>query len=78
MARLLYGIAVVLVAIWLFGFVIAHVVSPLIHLVLVIAVIAVIAESRTGSPQRMAPAATGPWPARAWLRTLRRSTSSRW
>ena len=40
-------------------------------------VIAVIAESRTGSPQRSAPAATAPWPARASRRATSRARSSR-
>jgi hypothetical protein len=48
MARWLYGIAGALVAIWLVGFLVDHVVSPLIHLVLVIAVIAVVCQLLMG------------------------------
>jgi hypothetical protein len=39
MGGILYIIAVVLIVLWVFGFLVAHVVSPIIHLVLVAAVI---------------------------------------
>ncbi len=48
MGGLLYTVAVILVAIWLIGFLFAHVASPLIHLLLVIAVIVVIFQLLTG------------------------------
>jgi len=39
MGNLLYIIGAVLVIMWVVGFLVAHVTSPLIHLILVIAVI---------------------------------------
>jgi hypothetical protein len=35
MAGILYTIAVILIILWVIGFLVAHVVSPVIHLVLV-------------------------------------------
>ncbi len=42
MASILWIVVVVLVLLWLFGFLVAHVVSPVIHLLLVLAIIAII------------------------------------
>lgn len=48
MIGLLYTIAVILVLLWLIGFLFAHVGGPLIHLLLVIAVVVVIYNLLTG------------------------------
>jgi hypothetical protein len=48
LAGLLWGIVVVLVVLWLLGFVVAHVASPLIHALLVIAIVVVIINLLTG------------------------------
>jgi len=48
MAGILYIIAVVLIILWVFGFLIAHVVSPIIHLVLVAAVLVLAYQFLTG------------------------------
>jgi Flp pilus assembly protein TadB len=48
MAGLLWGIVVVLVVLWLLGFVVAHVASPLIHVLLVIAIVVVIINLLAG------------------------------
>ena len=45
---MLYAIAVVLVILWLLGFVVFHVAGGLIHLLLVIAVIVIIYKLVTG------------------------------
>jgi hypothetical protein len=39
MGGILYTVAVVLIILWVIGFLVAHVVSPVIHLVLVVALI---------------------------------------
>jgi hypothetical protein len=49
MAALLWVLIVVLAVIWLFGFLLAHVASPLIHLLLVVALILLIWNLITGS-----------------------------
>ena len=46
--NLLYIVAAVLVIAWVFGFTVFHVTSGLLHLLLVIAVVAVIARLVTG------------------------------
>jgi hypothetical protein len=46
--NLLWAVAAVLVIAWIFGFTVLHVSSALIHLLLVVAVIAVIARLFTG------------------------------
>ncbi len=48
MGGILYTIAVILIIIWVIGFLFAHVVSPLIHLVLVAALIVVAYQFLTG------------------------------
>ena len=45
---MLWGIIVVLVVLWLLGFLAVHIASPLIHLLLVIAVIVLIYQLVTG------------------------------
>jgi hypothetical protein len=45
---LLWALAVVLVIAWVFGFTVFHVAGGLIHLLLVVAVVAVIARLITG------------------------------
>ncbi|MFL5487716.1 MAG: lmo0937 family membrane protein [Gemmatimonadaceae bacterium] len=47
---MLWTIAVILLVLWLLGFVVMHVASPLIHLLLVIAVIVIIYRLITGRP----------------------------
>jgi hypothetical protein len=42
MVGILYAVVMVLVVLWLLGFLVAHVGGPLIHLLLVIAVVVVI------------------------------------
>ena len=39
MAALLWALIVILAVVWLFGFLIAHIASPLIHLLLIVALI---------------------------------------
>ena len=46
--NLLYLIAAILVVAWVFGFTVMHVTSGLLHLLLVVAVVAVIARLVTG------------------------------
>ncbi len=48
MGNLLYIIVAVLVVLWLAGWLLAHITSPLIHLVLVVAVIILIYQLVTG------------------------------
>lgn len=48
MGNLLYIIVAVLVVLWLAGFLLAHVASPLIHLILVVAVIILVYQLVTG------------------------------
>ena len=48
MGNLLYIIGAVLVVLWIVGFLVAHVASPLIHLILVIAVIVFVFQFITG------------------------------
>ena len=48
MGGILYTIAVILVVLWVAGFVLAHIVSPFIHLLLVIALVAVVYNVVTG------------------------------
>jgi hypothetical protein len=45
---MLWGLIVVLVVLWLLGFLVVHVAGPLIHLLLVIAVIVLIYQLVTG------------------------------
>ena len=45
---MLWGLIVVLVVLWLLGFLVIHVAGPLIHLLLVIAVIVLIYQLVTG------------------------------
>jgi Family of unknown function (DUF5670) len=45
---MLWGLIVVLVVLWLLGFLVVHVAGPLIHLLLVIAVIVLIYQLITG------------------------------
>lgn len=45
---MLYGLAVILVILWALGFVVFHVSSGLIHILIVVAVIAVIYRLVTG------------------------------
>jgi len=45
---MIWGIAVVLVVLWLLGFVVFHVTGALIHLLLVLAVIAIVYQLITG------------------------------
>jgi hypothetical protein len=47
---MLWTIAVILLVLWLCGFVLFHIASPLIHLLLVIAVIVIIYRLITGRP----------------------------
>ncbi|MFL5462620.1 MAG: lmo0937 family membrane protein [Gemmatimonadaceae bacterium] len=47
---MLWTIAVILLVLWLLGFIVMHVASPLIHLLLVIAVIVIIYRLITGRP----------------------------
>ena len=46
--NLLWAIAAVLVVAWVFGFTVLHVSSALLHLLLVVAVVAVVARLFTG------------------------------
>ena len=48
MGGILYTIAVIFVVLWAVGFLFAHVVNPLIHLLLVLAVISVVYNIVTG------------------------------
>lgn len=48
MGGILYTVAVILVVLWLLGFLVVHVSSGLIHLLLVLAVIAVVYNLLTG------------------------------
>lgn len=48
MGNLLYIIGAVLVVMWLVGFLVAHVASPIIHVLLVIAVIVFLYQFLTG------------------------------
>ncbi len=48
MGGLLYTIAVILVVLWLLGFLVVHVGGGLIHILLVLAVIAVVYQLLTG------------------------------
>ena len=48
MGNLLYIIGAVLVVMWLVGFLVAHVASPIIHVMLVIAVIVFLYQFLTG------------------------------
>ena len=48
MAGILYTIAVILIILWLIGFLVAHVVSPVIHLLLLAAVIVLAYQFLTG------------------------------
>ena len=48
MGSILYIIGAVLVVLWLIGFLFAHVTSPLIHLILVVAVIVFLFQFLTG------------------------------
>jgi hypothetical protein len=48
MAGLLWTVASILIVLWLVGFLFAHVGGPLIHLLLVLAVIAVVYQLATG------------------------------
>lgn len=45
---MLWGLIVVLVVLWLLGFLVVHVAGPLIHLLLIIAVIVLIYQLVTG------------------------------
>jgi hypothetical protein len=45
---MVWGLIVVLVVLWLLGFLVVHVAGPLIHLLLVIAVIVLIYQLVTG------------------------------
>jgi hypothetical protein len=47
-SHMLWGLIVVLVVLWLLGFLVVHVAGPLIHLLLVIAVIVLIYQLITG------------------------------
>jgi hypothetical protein len=47
-SHMLWGLIVVLVVLWLLGFLVVHVAGPLIHLLLVIAVIVLIYQLVTG------------------------------
>jgi hypothetical protein len=44
----IWGLIVILVVLWLLGFLVAHVTGPLIHILLVIAVIVLIYQLVTG------------------------------
>jgi len=48
MGSLLYIIGAVLVVLWIIGFLFAHVANPLIHIILVIAVIVFLFQFLTG------------------------------
>ena len=48
MGNLLYIIGAVLVVMWIVGFLVAHVASPIIHVLLVIAVIVFLYQFLTG------------------------------
>ena len=48
MAGLLYTIIVILIILWLLGFMVVHVTSPLIHLLLLIAVVVLGYQLLTG------------------------------
>jgi hypothetical protein len=48
MGGILYTIAVVLIILWVIGFLVAHVVSPVIHLILVAAVIVLVYQFLSG------------------------------
>ena len=48
MGNLLYIIGAVLVVLWIVGFLVAHVASPLIHIILVVAVIVFLYQFLTG------------------------------
>lgn len=48
MSRILYLIAAVLIALWIVGFVFRYIVSPLIHLALVIALAVIVYQFATG------------------------------
>lgn len=48
MGGILYTVAVILVVLWVIGFIFAHFVSPLIHLLLVVALVAVVYNVVTG------------------------------
>jgi len=45
---MLWGLIVVLVVLWLLGFLVVHIAGPLIHLLLVIAVIVLLYQLVTG------------------------------
>ena len=48
MAGLLWTVASILIVLWLVGFLLAHVGGPLIHLLLVFALVAIIYQVATG------------------------------
>jgi hypothetical protein len=48
MAGLLYTLVVLFLILWVVGFLVAHVASPLIHLLLVIAVVVLLYQMFTG------------------------------
>ncbi len=53
MAGLLWTVIVILVVIWLIGFLLVHITSPLIHLVIVIAVILLVINLLSGRGARV-------------------------
>jgi hypothetical protein len=48
MGGILYTVAVILVVLWIAGFVFAHVVTPIIHLLLIVALAVVVYNVATG------------------------------
>jgi hypothetical protein len=48
MVSILWAVAVLMVVLWLLGFLVVHIGGPLIHLLLVLAVIAVVYNLVTG------------------------------
>jgi hypothetical protein len=53
MGGLLWTIIVILVVIWLIGFLLVHIASPLIHIIIVIAVILLIINLLSGRGARV-------------------------
>jgi hypothetical protein len=53
MSGLLWTIIVILVVIWLIGFLMVHIASPLIHIIIVIAVILLIINLLSGRGARV-------------------------
>lgn len=53
MAGLLWTIIVILVIIWLIGFLLAHIASPLIHILIIVAVILLIINLLSGRGARV-------------------------